>query len=345
MGKLVHAPELPVSLAVWLSYDEYDYIDEKNYISVTNLLKPTKQAVLSHRAQQHPIFKDKAIDVMSFFASRVGTAIHNSVEKAWDANPKALLKKLGYPDKVAEDIIIFNEQTGLPDAEKLQALRAEGKIIVAQEVRMFRKFGEYVIGGKIDFVFDGAPEDFKSVKTWAYGDEVKAKKEVMQISMYRWLNPDLITSDTGKISQIFVDWIKGRSKNPGYPPLPIVSTVHPLHSSSEVEAYIGSKIAELERCVGLEEKDLPPCTAEDLWKKPNKYKYYAKEEQANKPGARATKNFDAYYDAESFRREKGGKGVIKMVEGKVGACNYCSGFELCQQKNEYLEKGILEIEE
>lgn len=344
MGKLTHSPELPVSLAVWLSYDEYDYVDKENYISVTNLLKPTKQAVLAHRVKQHPVFKDKKIDVLSFFASRLGTAIHNSIEKTWDTNPQRFLRMLGYPEKVADDIVVFNESTGLPSAKELSELRSQGKIIVAQEIRMYRKFGDYIIGGKIDFVFDGVPEDFKTVKTWAYGDKDKEEKELMQISMYRWLNPDLITSDTGKISQIFLDWIKGRAKNANYPPLPIVPTTHKLHSLENVEKFIGNKIAELERCAGLEEKDLPKCTAQDLWKNPNTYKYYTTQEQANNPKSRSKKNFNSYMEAEKYRLEQG-KGVIKMVEGQVKACNYCPGFELCQQKEEYLAAGILVTEE
>lgn len=345
MGRLTHSSNLPISLAVWLSYDEYDYVDQKNYISATSLLKPTRQAVLAARVRKHPIFGKQKIDVMQFFASRLGTAIHNSIDKTWDDKPRELLKMLGYPEKTVEDLVIFTEKTGLPEADELQSLRDQGKIIVAKEVRMFRKFGKYVIGGKIDFVFDGKPEDFKTVKTWAYGDKNKAEKELMQISLYRWLNPALITSDIGCISQIFLDWMKSMSKQrSNYPPEPIISTDYELHSEVKVEQFIQSRIDELEKFIHTDEKELPRCTKMDLWQAENSYKYYSDPAKANDPKARSTKNFTSYFEAEQFRQEKG-KGAIKMIEGKVKACNYCAGFEMCTQKDEYLNSGLLTVED
>ena len=47
--KFTNKNNIPLSLAVWLVTDEYDYVDKPNYISATSLLKPTRQLVLSKR--------------------------------------------------------------------------------------------------------------------------------------------------------------------------------------------------------------------------------------------------------------------------------------------------------
>ena len=41
--------QVPVSMAVWLAHDEYDHNDDPNHISVTGLIKPTKQLILAGR--------------------------------------------------------------------------------------------------------------------------------------------------------------------------------------------------------------------------------------------------------------------------------------------------------
>ncbi len=41
--------DIPLGLAVWLLHDEYDYINEPNYISVTSLMKPIRHIILPPR--------------------------------------------------------------------------------------------------------------------------------------------------------------------------------------------------------------------------------------------------------------------------------------------------------
>ena len=40
---------MSIVMAVWALHSEYDRIDEENYISVTGLMKPIRQIVLSKR--------------------------------------------------------------------------------------------------------------------------------------------------------------------------------------------------------------------------------------------------------------------------------------------------------
>ena len=78
---LTNDKNIPLAIAVWLATD--DYSKREGSISVTTLMKPVRQIVLSARAAQ--VGRD--MDVSVFTASRMGTAIHDSIEKAW-LNPK-----------------------------------------------------------------------------------------------------------------------------------------------------------------------------------------------------------------------------------------------------------------
>jgi hypothetical protein len=44
--------DIPIIMAVWLAHDEYDYVDDPNYISATTLLDSTRKIILSGRVQQ-----------------------------------------------------------------------------------------------------------------------------------------------------------------------------------------------------------------------------------------------------------------------------------------------------
>ena len=47
--KITNKFGINLPLSVWLLHDEYDYVDNANYISVTGLMKPVKQTILSSR--------------------------------------------------------------------------------------------------------------------------------------------------------------------------------------------------------------------------------------------------------------------------------------------------------
>src|SRR5690606_17139243 len=90
--------------AVWLLHDEYDYINEENYISATGLLKPIRHIVLPGRI---PLDKRIVPDVEDYIAMAMGTALHAGIEKAWrDGNHKLALAKLGYPPSLIDRVLV-----------------------------------------------------------------------------------------------------------------------------------------------------------------------------------------------------------------------------------------------
>lgn len=313
-----HGISLP--LAVWLLHDEYDYITGvENYLSATTLLKSVKQIVLSRRVAQ----ADLAMDLSDLIAQRFGHATHDSIERAWTKAGASGLKRLGYPDKVVDNLVVN------PDTLK------PGQVPVYIEQRAMKAIAGHTIGGKFDMVLDGRLFDFKttSVYSWILGS--KDEDYQLQGSIYRWLNPEIIRDDYVYIQFLFTDWAKREArKNPNYPQTRIKEHPVELLSVQDTEAWIQNKLGVLSRLWTAPEDELPECSDKELWRSPTVYKYYANPLKTD----RATKNFETDKAAAmAFQASQGGKGIVKAIPGQVKACEYCRAFSVCQQKDRYLD--------
>ena len=71
---------LPLPLQVWLANDEYDRVADAKYISATQILKPTRQTILSRR------LPEITSDISDYLAASSGTAIHNDIEHSWESD-------------------------------------------------------------------------------------------------------------------------------------------------------------------------------------------------------------------------------------------------------------------
>jgi hypothetical protein len=317
----VHGISLP--LALWLLNDEYDYNPDPNYISATTLLKSTKQIILKRRVDS----ADLEMDLSDLIPSRLGSAFHDSMEKAWNNKPKISLKKLGYPDDVI-DLIRIN-----PTPEELAATPNAIPIYLEQRAsRTIEVNGRKItIGGKYDQVVDGHIFDGKSTSVWGYLAGDKDEDYQKQGSVYRWLNPDIVTDDTMTIMFLFTDWQRMMTKTRAdYPKIRTVDKEIPLLSLQDTEAFIRDKVAEVYRLIDEPEAKLPPCTDKELWRSAPTFKYYA---DPAKTDGRSTKNFDDAASANAYwKMEKGGKGVVITTPGEAKACAYCAAYEICNQR-------------
>lgn len=310
---------IPLPLAVFLATDHYDYVP--NVISATTLLKPVKQIILSNRIAK----EDTLIDVADLVSSRMGTAIHTAIEQAW-LNPSKALSSLGFSDKVIERIKINPEH---PDPKDIN---------IYMEKRSNKSIAGMTVSGKFDFVAEGRVQDFKSTSTYTYMNQTNTDKYRLQGSIYRWLNPDIITSDTMTIHFIFTDWQKVESlKNKDYPPNRVHSQSIDLLSIEATDNWLRNKITQIKQYEHTDEDGMPACTDEDLWRKPTAYKYY---KDPNKT-ERSTKNFTTMSEAAAYMSDRGNVGMIKEVKGQVIACRYCPAFVICKQKDALIASGDL----
>lgn len=315
--------DIPLSLAVWLATDEYDHNPDPNTISATTLLLPIRAIVLA--LQNQALTKEG--DISMEIPSRMGTAFHGSIEKAW-FNPRLseTLKKLGYPDSVAKAIQV--------NPGKLQS----GVIPVYLEQRNKKKIGNFTITGQYDFVGDGILEDFKSTSVYNYMFGSNNDKYRQQMSIYRWIDPNIITADHAYIRFIFTDWNAAQSRqDKKYPKSKLESKKFQLMSIQETEEFIKEIINDIELYLSKPQEDLPICTKEELWQKADVWKYYKDPAKT----ARSTKNFDNQADAFARYSDDGSVGMVKHIQGEVVRCKYCNVCDICTQAQGYIQSGLL----
>jgi hypothetical protein len=322
--KVTNNSDISLALAVWILHDEYDYINDANYISATKLMRPIRHLVLPHRI---PEAQRQAPDVDEFIASALGKSLHDSIEKAWTHGYARALRLMGYPDDVIAHVRINPETVDEGTIPIYLEQRARREITVAGRT--------YVVGGKFDMVMEGIVMDNKSTTTYAWTNGGKDDDYRLQGSIYRWLNPDKITEDFIRINFIFTDWQKFLAKaNPRYPQKRVQHRDIPLLSIAETEAWIRWKLEQVHKYMALPEDQIPECTDDELWRSDPKFKYYS---DPTKTAGKSTKNFDTLAEANQFWRvDKAGKGIVITVPGEVKRCGYCDAYDACTQKNRYL---------
>lgn len=317
-----------LALAVWLAHDEYSNgaaeHPGKNIISATGLIKPVRQLILGNRVPA----SDRQVDVSDLISSRLGHAIHDSVETAWKNGYRQALALIGYPKKMI-DLIRIN-----PADDEL----FDGCIPVYLEQRFFRSIivdgNEIVISGKFDQIIAGEVNDTKTTSAYTWINDSKTVDYQIQGSIYRWINPEKVTSDVMRIQHVFTDWQRALSKsNPNYPKSRLVEAKVELMSLQETETWIRNRIREIVLNQDKDEPDIVRCSDKDLWMSEPQFKYYSDPATAAK-GGRSTKNFPNYPAAATYCN-KAGKGVVVTVPSEPKACGYCAGFDLCTQKDEY----------
>lgn len=322
MSNYSNVGAVPLSLAVFLATDNYDH-DEAT-ISATSLIRPLRQIVLSKRVDN----TKASVDLVQMVPSRMGTAIHDAIESSWVNNYAQAFKALGYPQKVIDRVVI-NPQ---PDELK------EDSIPIYLEQRVQKQVGKYLVSGKFDFVGEGRVEDFKSTSTYTAINKTNDDKYILQGSIYRWLNPEIITKDEMAIQFIFTDWSAARAKSEAnYPPNRIQQRVLPLMPIPEVERYITNKLSQIEQFMDMPEENIPLCSDDDLWRSAPVFKYYKNPDKMT----RSTKNFDTKQEAYIRLAEEGGKGIVVERPGQVTACKYCPAFSACSQKDILIAQGDL----
>lgn len=324
MRRFTNSAEVPLSMAVFLATDSYDHDSES--ISATALLKPLKQIILSSRVPQ----EQGLVDISGLVSSRMGTALHDAIERSWLHNYQTAMKALGYPQKVIDRVLVN------PTNDELY----EGCIPVYLEQRSYKVIDGIKVSGKYDFVGEGRLEDFKSTSTFTWVNGTKDDDYILQGSIYRWLNPEIITQDRMAIQFIFTDWQAAQARaNPKYPQSRTVQKLYPLKSLAETEQFVRSKLRLIQTYKDAPEADLPHCTDEELWRSEPQWKYY---KDPNKT-ARSTKNFDNKQEAYLRMAQDGNVGIVKEVPGKAVACKYCPAFPICAQARALVEAGDLDI--
>jgi hypothetical protein len=317
--------DVPLPLAVWLaSGSDYDFVADEKSISATSLLAPLRSIVLSKR-----VYEQGDIDITDLIASKLGTSVHTAAEVAWKTDLINSLLNLGYPEHVAHNVRINPSiPHEIPEA-----------IDVYIEKRSEREIDGFKISGKFDFVIDGELHDIKTTKTFTYIKGSNNVRYAQQGSIYRWLNPDIVTGDHVHINYFFTNWSQYEAV-PGdkeYPPKPILVKKLPLMSLYETEEFIRERVKQIKQLIDVDQDQLPECTPKEIWMEPSRWAYYKNPDKTK----RATKVFDLHQDAMIRNSEDGGKGLIVERKSEPKFCYYCKAKGICTQAEQYIFEGIL----
>ena len=325
MQKFTNKKNVPLSMAVWLAADDYAYNSDPNVISATTLLQPIRAIVL---ARQNKTL-DKIADISDMIAARMGTAIHDSVEKAW-LSPKleTILEKLNYTNDMIKRICVNPNPSNI----------ASSVIPVYIEQRTTKAINGMSVTGQFDLVIDGVIEDIKSTSVYTYIFGSNNEKYKQQMSIYRWLFPNIIIEDYGYVNYVFTDWAKMKARQDrGYPQDKQLQYKVKLMSIQETEDFIKSIVAKIKLNLPLPQDQLPECTRDELWQRDDIFKYY--KNPANT--ARSTKNYNTLAEAQQRHLDDGEVGMVKVYKGEVVRCKYCNVVDICSQAANLKAQGLI----
>jgi len=318
---------VPLPLAVWLAAPgDYDLEPSPTTISATSLLLPVRSLVLSRRVEEKA-----QNDLLDFVKSKLGTAVHANAEVAWLKKYRAAFQALGYNEQFINRVLIN------PSPEMIQ----EDSIPIYVEQRTNRKLEGFTVSGKFDFVVDGCPHDIKTTSTYTYIKGTNDHKYRMQGSIYRWLNPEIITGEHVFINYLFTDWspLKAKADPHTYPQSPVLSKSLPLYGMQDTENYIRGVITNIKKYEDTDQRDLPHCNKEELWMDDPTFAVYNNPNKTN----RASRVFDTQQEAMIYNAEKNqGKGLMVARKSEPKFCRYCNARPICSQAEAYVLEGILE---
>ena len=185
---------IPFPLAVWLAAnDSYDLKPHPLTISATSFLQSTKSLVLGQQLAAKG--QSTTVDIADLIPAAVGSAVHSGAENSWINSRVQGMKSLGMVDHIIRRIKLH------PDKPSVDPM-----LDVYIERRSNRKIGKWTVSGKFDFVHECRVKDIKTTKVYNWIKGSNDEKYRIQGSIYRWLNPTIITDDFIDIMMIFTDW-------------------------------------------------------------------------------------------------------------------------------------------
>jgi hypothetical protein len=234
---------------------------------------------------------------------------------------RQLLKR--HKDEITEDVseriwrVVGDIAAGI--------LERAGDNNVFKEERLSMRLHGWTITGKVDLMFNAkddtyAIDDYKFVSVWSVKD---AKPEwEAQLNLYALLaRANSFNIKQLRIIAILRDWSKPRAaREPDYPQAGVVVRKVPLWSEEKAASYLSERVLAHQAAEKLADDDIPLCTDEERWKRPDSY---AVKKKGNK---RALRLFDTHAEAEAMSTSLGGNGAYYEIELRPGAYVRCEQY-------------------
>jgi len=281
----------PEALVRAVSNDSYSRGEGVNR-SVTGLLAPPRQAALKE-IHGHEIVEDVSDRTYALY----GQLVHLLLERAGEQSRNAINEQRLYTEVNGWKISGQTDTLTLTEDQRSWTI-SDFKFVTSYKFKRSYS-GELVI-----------PEDYEN-----------------QLNMYAYLlNENGFKVDGLKIVAIYRDWSKLEAKrDKNYPQLGAETHEVPLWSEERAKAFMEERV----RLHQDAENDLPECTDDERWAKPDKYAL-----MPNANSARARKLFDSRSAATLWAAANSMKPgwVIEHRKGANVRCeNYCVVSEWCEQ--------------
>lgn len=287
----------PKYVQEWLAHDTYDYIP--GTFSATTLMQPPRQYALMSKH-----WDELTQDFADVIALRLGTAIHDSVEKVALTD---CIQEERYKTMVAGSII-----TGKAD--------------------IIKKYGEtYQL------------IDVKSTSVWTVIYGSKDEEYIKQLSIYGFLGRrNGLNIDThAQIWMIFTDWSKSKAqKDPEYPQTRIHIKDIQLWDDETTEKYIKERLNELLAARSMNQAGMPQCTPEELWETETTYAIKKEGVQRAVKVCKTEEEAIKYKD----NMTNGAVHHIEKRPGEPKRCGYCPCTTICTQYADMKAEGRIKEE-
>ena len=260
--------------------------------SVTGLLAPPRQAALKE-IHGHEIVEDVSDRTYALY----GQLVHLLLERAGEQSRNAINEERLYAEVGGWTISGQTDTLTLTEDQRSWII-SDYKFVTAYKFKRSYS-GELVI-----------PEDYEQ-----------------QLNMYAYLlRENGFKVDGLKIVAIYRDWSKLEAKrDSNYPQLGAETHDVPLWSEDKARSFMEERV----RLHQNAENDLPECTDDERWAKPDKYAL-----MPNANSARARKLFDSEIDASTWaaaNKMKPGWVIDHRKGANVRCENYCVVSEWCEQ--------------
>ena len=292
-------------------YSDHSFFTLGSDYGVTELITPPQMVQLRRRYRQELLVRE--VDLKKQMANFVGNSVHRSLE--WYLN-------------------MFQSR------DHQQKYLVEQKLV---DMVLGRR-----IAGKIDVWRDEVLYDYKTTSTFKYIKRDYEEYE-KQGNIYAYLLRTYKKQVKAfRIILIFTDWTKKLMYSErDYPKQNFVMIeLDNLWPEDKQRQYYHDRVRLMIEAEQLDDDELPPCTDQEMWAKPNSWAVYGTD-QGPETGSKAKRVLDSREEADNFIRNNfkkvGASPVIQFRPGHRMRCQeYCDVSEYCRQFAEYLTENELE---
>ena len=242
-----------------------------------------------------------------------------SITQLLDPPRKVALERI-YEDVLEADV---SDQIFSLMGQAMHTILERGGVATQSEQRLYADIGGWRVSGQFDYIDDeGILWDWKFVSVWEAMNGVKQGRED-QLNAYAYLASANELQVRGLcVGFIFRDWKASDSKLSGYPSSQVWTYGVKLRSLCDTKSFLDERV----RLHQEAREQLPECTPEERWARPDTYAVI------KAGGKRATKVFQKQADAALFAGAKGSSYAVELRPGTNTRCeSYCDVSAYCEQ--------------